>query len=137
MSHTGFKKFKEISRRQCLETALMLIALVSFFFFLNPDAIATKTLCACFVILALSAVLVPILFKPLAFIWFNLSPVLARIVNPLVMGALYLVVVLPTALLMKLFKKDLLMLTQWKRSRDSVFIQRNKEFHPEDFEKIF
>jgi hypothetical protein len=48
------------------------------------------------------------LLTPLNILWFKLGILLGKIVSPVVMGIIFFFVVTPTAILMRLFKKDLL-----------------------------
>jgi predicted membrane metal-binding protein len=65
------------------------------------------------------------LLTPLNTLWFKLGILLGKIVSPLVMGIIFFVVVTPTALLMKLFKKDVLNLTFNKKN--SYWIEKDKQ----------
>jgi hypothetical protein len=62
---------------------------------------------AVFLVVALAA---PKLLQPLNHLWFLLGRLLHRIVNPIVMGVLFFVVITPAALLLRLAGKDLLSL---------------------------
>ena len=48
------------------------------------------------------------LLTPFNILWFKLGIFLGKIVSPVVMGIIFFFVVTPTAILMRLFKKDLL-----------------------------
>ena len=48
------------------------------------------------------------LLTPFNILWFKLGIFLGKIVSPMVMGIIFFFVVTPTAILMRLFKKDLL-----------------------------
>ena len=50
------------------------------------------------------------LLTPLNLLWFKFGIFLGKIVSPLVMGLIFFLVVTPTGLLMKIFRKDLLSL---------------------------
>ena len=50
------------------------------------------------------------LLTPLNLLWFKFGLLLGKIVSPLVMGLIFFLVVTPTGLLMKIFRKDLLSL---------------------------
>ena len=65
------------------------------------------------------------LLTPLNTLWFKLGILLGKIVSPLVMGIIFFVVVTPIALLMKLFKKDVLNLTFNKKN--SYWIEKDKQ----------
>jgi hypothetical protein len=56
------------------------------------------------------ALVVPRILQPLNHLWFLLGRLLHRIVNPLVMGVLFYVVITPAALLIRLAGWDLLSL---------------------------
>jgi hypothetical protein len=65
----------------------------------------------------------PSLLHPANRVWTNLGLLLARIVNPLVMAALFYLVVTPVALLMRLLSKDALRL-RWEPGASSYWILR-------------
>ncbi len=50
------------------------------------------------------------ILHPLNFLWFKFGIFLGKIVSPLILGLIFLFVVTPTGLIMKLLKKDLLSL---------------------------
>lgn len=54
----------------------------------------------------LIAVLRPALLGPLNLLWFRLGLALGAVMTPVVMGLLFVVAVIPTALALKLFRKD-------------------------------
>ena len=58
----------------------------------------------------LAALVVPKILAPLNDLWLQLGRLLHRIVNPVVMGILFFVVITPAALLLRLAGKDLLRL---------------------------
>lgn len=49
-----------------------------------------------------------IILTPLNKIWFRFGIILAKIISPIIMGIIFFFIVTPTALLMRLIKKDLL-----------------------------
>lgn len=51
-------------------------------------------------------VIAPRLFKPLNKIWFIFGNALSHVVNPLMMGLIFVITIIPTALIFKLLKKD-------------------------------
>ena len=48
------------------------------------------------------------ILTPFNIVWFKFGIFLGKIVSPLVMGVIFFFVVTPTAIIMRLFKKDLL-----------------------------
>ena len=72
-------------------------------------------LCLTFVILSLAA---PALLRPLNLAWFRFSLVLNRIVNPVILGLMFLVAILPFGLIMQLWRD---WLTQTERQFNALF----------------
>lgn len=62
------------------------------------------------------------ILTPLNKIWFRIGILLGKIVSPVVMGIIFFLVVTPTGLLMKIFKKDLLNLKF--NNNDSYWIEK-------------
>ena len=63
------------------------------------------------------------LLKPFNIIWFKFGMFLGSIVSPIVMGLVFFIVVTPTGLIMKIFKKDLLNLK--RNNKSSYWIKKN------------
>lgn len=64
-------------------------------------------------------------------IWLFIGEKLGYVVNKVVMGTLYMVVLLPISLLARIFRKDIM---QLKPGTKSGMHQRNHLFGPGDFE---
>jgi len=71
----------------------------------------------------LVSVLKPNLLAPLNRLWMRLGAVLHKVVNPLVLGIMFFLVVVPTGLLMRAFGKDPLRLKIDEKA-DSYWIKR-------------
>ena len=69
------------------------------------------------------ALIVPKVLKPLNLIWFKFGLLLHKIVNPLVMGFLFYIVITPTALIMSVLGKDPLRLKRRPEAK-SYWIER-------------
>lgn len=83
------------------------------------------------------AVLKPGLLAPLYTLWMKLAHILGLVVTPVVMGLLFLVIFVPMALLLKLFKKDILRIgPSWKNNHKTYWRPRSKEL-PCDMNKQF
>jgi hypothetical protein len=72
---------------------------------------------------ALCAWLAPRLLAPLNLLWFRLGELLHRIVSPIALGAIFFGVVTPFALVMRLFKRDALLLRK-RSARPSYWVRR-------------
>ncbi len=65
------------------------------------------------------------ILTPLNRAWFKIGLALGSIISPIIMGLVFFIVLTPTGLIMRLFKKDLLMK---KNSKDSSYwIERDKD----------
>lgn len=72
---------------------------------------------------ALSALVYPAVMKPLNFVWFKFGLLLHKIVNPIIMGMLFYVTIMPIGLIMRLSGKDILNL-KIDKSAPSYWIKR-------------
>ena len=72
------------------------------------------------------------LLSPLNKIWFKFGILLGRIISPIVMGIIFFTVVTPTAIILKIFKKDVLSLKKnksnsyWKKKTDYKTSMKNQ-----------
>ena len=65
------------------------------------------------------------ILTPLNILWLKFGFLLGKFISPIVIGIIFFVVVTPTGLIMKLFKKDLLRLK--KSKSNSYWIRRSNE----------
>lgn len=72
---------------------------------MNGDQVRLWALPVAALILAV-ALIRPALLAPLNRLWFRFGLALGRVMTPVMMGVLFVVAVIPTALLMKLLRKD-------------------------------
>lgn len=63
--------------------------------------------------------------------WFVMADILGYVMSRLILGILFLLVLLPIALMAKLFRKDIMML---KNKYPSYFVERHIEYQPKDLE---
>mgnify|MGYP001247487203 CR=1 FL=1 len=87
---------------------------------LNNHEIRVWSLIIGFIFLILGLINSPLL-KPLNLIWFKFGLFLGKFISPIVMGIVYFIVVFPTFLLLKIFKKNYLNL-KYDRNRSSYWI---------------
>ena len=79
----------------------------------------------------------PMFYYPFAIFWFGLSNLLGTIVSKILLLVIYLIIVLPVALLRQLLGKDSLLLKEFKKSSESVMKTRNQIYVAADLEKPF
>jgi Saxitoxin biosynthesis operon protein SxtJ len=82
-------------------------------------------------VLAVIALRRPALLKPLNHGWFKFALGLSRITTPIVMGLLFFAVVVPTGLIMRLCRKDLMCL-HFDHDAPSCWVDRDPPGPPRD-----
>ena len=93
---------------------------------LNNQGIRVWSLIVGFIFLFLGLINSPLL-KPLNLIWFKLGLFLGKLIAPLIMGIIYFIIVFPTFLLLKLFKKNYLNI-KYEKNKISYWINiENKQ----------
>ena len=63
--------------------------------------------------------------------WFKLADILGFVMSKVILGTLFLVVLLPIALMAKIFRKDIMMM---KKDYPSYFIEKHMVYKPKDLE---
>jgi len=79
----------------------------------------------------------PMFFKYFAILWLGLSQILGTIASKVVLSIVYFIILLPVGIFRKIAGKDTLLLRQFKKSRSSVLITRNRHFKSEDITKPY
>ena len=97
--------------------------IVSIFPLLNDGNIRVWSLIVSIIFLILGILNSKIL-TPLNQVWFKFGILLGRFVSPVVMGAVFFVIVTPTSLIMKVLHKNLLNLK--KDNKKTYWIERSK-----------
>lgn len=81
--------------------------------------------------------IVPQIFYPIAYIWFGFAQVMGTFVSKILLFIVFAVIVLPVALLRRLFGKDSLLLKKWNSKNESIFKTRDHLFTSSDIEKPY
>jgi hypothetical protein len=63
--------------------------------------------------------------------WFFLADILGYIMSKLILGTLFLFVLIPIALIAKIFRKDIMMM---KKDYPSYFVEKHTSYEPKDLE---
>jgi len=66
--------------------------------------------------------------------WFFMGDKLGWVVSKLVLGAIFLVVLLPTSMLARLFRRNAV---PWKKSGNGTYHTRNHDYTPPDLENMW
>ncbi len=99
--------------------------IISLYPLLNNHNIRIWSLIVGFIFLFLGMIN-SILLIPLNSLWFKFGLFLGKYIAPIVMGLVYFVVVFPTFLLLKLFKKNYLNI-KFERNKNTYWIKTNKK----------
>jgi Saxitoxin biosynthesis operon protein SxtJ len=83
------------------------------------------------------ALIRPRLLAPLNRLWFRFGLLLHHIVNPIIMGFLFFVIVLPTSLLLRMFRKDLLRLGKKPQNMSYWIVREQPAPKPGSMSKQF
>ena len=98
----------------------LVLLIIALYPLLNDHSIRIWSLIVSFIFLLLGMVNSPIL-KPLNLIWFKFGLFLGKIIAPIIMGIVYFLVVFPTFLLLKLFKRNYLNI-KYERNKSSYWV---------------
>lgn len=118
-------KIKKISSNRSFGIVFFVIFFVLAFWSFSGsfDEIKLLPLCIATIFLVLGLINSNLL-TPLNIIWIKFGNLLGKIVAPIVMGAIYFVIITPLGLILRLFKKDLLQMHFSKKN--SYWIKREK-----------
>jgi hypothetical protein len=74
----------------------------------------------------------PLLVYPFTFIWLNVSNLFGKIISKILLAIIFFLFVLPVGYFRKISGKDNLNLKKFKKSGQSVFINRDHTFTKDD-----
>ena len=98
----------------------LVFIIIALYPLLNENSIRVWSLFVSFIFLFLGITNSPLL-KPLNLIWFKFGISLGKLIGPIIMGIVYFIVVFPTFILLKLFKRNYLNI-KYERNRNSYWI---------------
>ena len=89
------------------------------------------------VAMLLATMTIPVIFKPLAVIWYYFSLLLAKITNRVVLSLIFTVVITPIGLIRRCMGFDPMRRKMWKKGTASIFVERNHRFTENDLTTPF
>lgn len=124
---------KQISHQQSKDTglALLLLFLIIGLFTRQPVYFELS------LITLLLVMIVPIMFKPLGFIWFSLSSLVGSIMSKVMLTVIFFILIVPVGYIRKLMQVDNLKLLKFKKGDESVMIERNHTFTRSDLQRPY
>jgi hypothetical protein len=88
-------------------------------------------------ILLLINMVYPMIFYPLAIIWFGLSDLIGAVMSRIILALLFALLVFPVGIIRRLSGKDSLQLYIWKKGKHSVMKNRNYSYTASDLEQPY
>lgn len=124
---------RSVTQNQAKDTglALVLILLIIAHFW-DKSMLVLPAICVLLITMTC-----PVAFSPLARVWFGFARILADTVSKMLLTLLFVVVVIPVALIRRLWGADPMRLKAWKKGRDSVLARRDHTFSAEDLERPY
>ena len=103
---------------------VVFVLLAAYGWFLNSwSSVVVLSLVAVAVAFVLLGFVAPKVLRPLNWLWFQLGQLLGKIVSPLVLGAIFFLLLTPVSLVTRLFGRDELRLKR-KASQTSYWLDR-------------
>jgi hypothetical protein len=122
-----------MSHRQCTEAGIVIALLLVLVGLFTGTGIYYK-IAAAVLFLDLAA---PTVFRPFAFCWFNLSLFLGYFTSRVLLSVIFILIIIPVAVIRKLGGTDRLRLKEFKKSTSSVFTKRNIKFGPNNLNQTY
>jgi hypothetical protein len=128
------KKFSvKITKKQCMEFGQVatLVVLLFALHYKNDHWVFTAFA------LVLITIVLPIIFYPFAVIWFGLAELLSKMSPAIVLTIIFFLIVTPVGLIRRLLGKDSMRLRQFKKTKQSIMIDRNHLYIESDLLHTF
>lgn len=109
--------YSKLTKEQSKDSGLVLVLLCAIAA-LHFNLLIWKLALIVFLVLSLT---VPRVFKPFAFLWFNLAEILSKYVSRVLLAVIYFAVITPVSLIRRVFGSDPMREKQWKQGHASVF----------------
>ena len=123
----------DVSNKECADTA-MAMTLISLLVILFTKSL---TLLPLPIGLLLLGMVWPRAYALVARLWLGISLLLGSVMSRVVLSIIFMVIVTPIALVMRLFGHDPMRRKGWKKNTDSTFVSRDHTFEAKDLEHPF
>ena len=123
----------DVSNKECADTS-MAMTLISLLVILFTKSL---TLLPLPIGLLLLGMVWPRAYSLLARLWLGISLLLGSIMSRVVLSIIFIVVVTPIALVMRLFGHDPMRRKAWKKGTESTFVSRGDIIEAKDLEHPF
>ena len=126
--------YKKLTKNQSVDTGM---ALVLVFLLVANVFFQIQQINYVAIIILVITMSAPLILKPFAFVWFNFSHFLGSIVSKILLSIIFLLIVTPVGLLVRLFQKDPLQLKAFKKTTHSALKIRKHLFTGNDLRHPF
>ncbi|MGA1875823.1 MAG: hypothetical protein ACMUIA_09460 [bacterium] len=126
-------KIKKISVDKARDTGL---AMVLIFLLVAYCKQKTTLILPALVVLILTMTW-PMVFRPLAHVWFGLSNFMGHIVSKVLLTLVFFIIVTPVGLIRRMRNVDSMRIKVWKKGSESAFFERNHIFSSQDLERPY
>ena len=123
---------KQVDISQAKDTGLVLVLVLMILSYIQTGGYVILWA----MVLLLIAMLAPLIFKPLAMVWFGLAELLNQGVSRILLTALFFVVLVPVALVRKSLGADAMQLKKFRQA-NTGFIIREHTFTSQDLKAPF
>ena len=123
----------DVSNKECADTS-MAMTLISLLVILYTKSL---TLLPLPIGLLLLGMVWPRAYSLLARLWLGISLLLGSIMSRVVLSIIFMVIVTPIALVMRLFGHDPMRRKAWKKGTESTFVSRGDIIEAKDLEHPF
>ncbi|MBT4730187.1 MAG: hypothetical protein HN691_18240 [Bacteroidetes bacterium] len=120
----------KFTKKQCQDSGLVLSLLLLIIGIIKENTFYFEATLPIVII----TMVVPILIYPFSILWMNFAVILGFISPKIILSVVFFIIVFPTALVRRLLGKDSLKLKEFKKSTESIFIDRDKTFIANDLE---
>ena len=123
----------DISREQTKEFGMLTVLVTSVLTFY----LGKNNLMVVVSILTLLTLLCPVVFYPFAVIWYGFSKTMGKISTAILLGVVFFIIVIPVGMIRKMMHLDGLKIKQFKKTTESVMVNREHIYTDADLLHTF
>ena len=122
-----------ISKKQATDTGMAMLLILLLIGYFSENNLYFKISIPVLIV----NMTIPMFFYPFAIAWLGFSQLLGTIVSKILLTVVYVTMVIPVGLVRRIFGKDTLQLSEFKKDTGSVMKTRNYIFTSKDIERPF
>ena len=122
-----------ITREKNKDFGFVILLVLLLFYFNSGNILFLQLSVLCILV----SLVIPVVLKPFSFVWYQLSEAMGTIVSRIILFAIFFFIITPIGVGHRVISKKRLLTEQWKKSRGSVFKDRNVCFTFSDIKNPF